>query len=98
MKKGTCFEKRALKISPYQIPFLSVLHQNKDLYNFRKKGQLSIVERNINLNMPCQILCQNLDHYMQIIYQNLDSQHQESLVFVLSIFLIEILLWVDLYS
>ena len=33
----------------YSIPFLRVLHQNKALYNFRKKGQRSIVERNISL-------------------------------------------------
>ena len=50
------------------------------------------------LNMPCKILCQNLDRYIQILNQNLDSQHQELLVIVLSIFLIEILLWVDLCS
>ena len=24
--------------SPYSIPFLSALHQNKALYNFRKRG------------------------------------------------------------
>ena len=44
--------------------------------------------------MPCETFCQNLDHYIQIICQNLDSQHQESLVIILSIlsiFLIEIL-------
>ena len=35
--------------SPHSIPFLSVLHQNKALYNFRKRGQRSIVERNIGL-------------------------------------------------
>ena len=49
MKKSTFFEKRAPKISPYSISFLSFLHQSKALYNFRKKGQLSIVERNIDL-------------------------------------------------
>ena len=36
-------------MSFYSIPFLSVLHQNKALYNFRKTGQRSIVERNIGL-------------------------------------------------
>ena len=51
MKKGTFFEKGAPKISPspYSISFLSVLHQNKTLYNFPKRGQRSIVERNIDL-------------------------------------------------
>ena len=39
--KVTFFEKRAtniLPIAPYSIPFLSVLHQNKALYNFLKRG------------------------------------------------------------
>ena len=31
---------------PYSVPFLSVLHQNKALYNFHKRGQISIVECN----------------------------------------------------
>ena len=41
MKKGHFFEKKASKTSSpsYSIPFLSVLHQNKDLYKFRKRGQ-----------------------------------------------------------
>ena len=37
------FLKKGLKISPlsshYSIPFLSVLHQNKALHNFRTRGQ-----------------------------------------------------------
>ena len=49
MKKGTFFEKRVQKSPPYSIPFLNVLHQNKALYNFCKKEQLSIVERKIDL-------------------------------------------------
>ena len=57
MKKGHFFEKRALFLKKghqnfhpsYSIPFLSVLHHNKALYNFRKRGQHSIVERNIGL-------------------------------------------------
>ena len=36
-------------IPPYSIPSLSVLHQNKALYNFHERGQRSIVERNIGL-------------------------------------------------
>ena len=43
-------KKRAPKISPpYSIPFLSVLHQNKALHNFRKRVQPSIVKGNIGL-------------------------------------------------
>ena len=38
-----------MKNGPYSTPFLSVLHQNKAIHNFRKKGQRSIVERNIGL-------------------------------------------------
>ena len=34
---------------PYSIPFISVLHRNKALYNFRKRWQHSIVEHNIGL-------------------------------------------------
>ena len=49
MKNSTFFEKRAPKISPYSVPFLIVLHQIKALYNFRKKGRLSIVERKVDL-------------------------------------------------
>ena len=43
MKKGHLFEKKAPRIlpSPYSIPFLSVLHQNKALYSFHKRGQRS---------------------------------------------------------
>ena len=43
-EKRHFFEKRPLKISPspYSIPFLSVLHQNKALYNFHKRGQHSL--------------------------------------------------------
>ena len=48
-KRALFFQKRTPKISPYSIPFLSVLHQNKALYDFWKKWQLSIVERNIGL-------------------------------------------------
>ena len=49
MKKGTFFEKRVQKSPPYSIPFVSVLHQNKTLYNFRKKEQLSRAERTMDL-------------------------------------------------
>ena len=58
MKKGTFLKKKHKKFHasrpprpppPYSIPFLSVLHQNKALHNFHKRGQRSIVERNIGL-------------------------------------------------
>ena len=51
MKKGTFLKKGHQKYPrpPYSIPFLSFSHQNKALYNFRKKGQRSIVERSIGL-------------------------------------------------
>ena len=51
-EKNTFFEIRAPKISPtpYSITFLSVLHQNKALYNSCKGGQHLIVERNIGLD------------------------------------------------
>ena len=44
-------DKKGIKHPPfvYSIPFLSVLHQNKALYNFRKSCQDSIAERNIGL-------------------------------------------------
>ena len=40
------FEKKGPKIftTPYSIPFLNVLHQNKVLYNFHKRRQHSIVK------------------------------------------------------
>ena len=40
-KKGTLFEKREHRnfTTPYSIPFLNVLHQNKALHIFHKRGQ-----------------------------------------------------------
>ena len=40
-KKGTFFQKKGTNnfIIPYLILFLRVLHQNKALHNFHKKGQ-----------------------------------------------------------
>ena len=50
-EKGAVFLKKGPQIlhlaPPYSIPFLSVLYQI--LYNFRKRGQRSIVECNISL-------------------------------------------------
>ena len=43
------FLKKEQPLAPYSIPFLSVLHRNKALYNFLKRGQCSIVDRNIGL-------------------------------------------------
>ena len=50
-RKGTFFNKRPQKFhpAPYSIPFLSALHQNKVLHNFRRRGQRSILECNIGL-------------------------------------------------
>ena len=41
------FEKKGTKnlTTPYSIPFLSVLHQNKALHNFHKRGQRPTVGR-----------------------------------------------------
>ena len=51
MKKDNLFEKGAQKAPPppYSSPLLSVLHQKKALDTFHKRGQRSIVERNIDL-------------------------------------------------
>ena len=51
MKKDTLFEERASKSPPppYSSPLLSVLHQKKALDTSHKRGQCSIVERNIGL-------------------------------------------------
>ena len=50
-KKGIFFEKRVPEIShtPYSIPFLGVLHQNKALNNFQERGHHSIVKCNTGL-------------------------------------------------
>ena len=53
MKKERFFYKKGTKNLPpplpYSIPFLSVFHQNKNLHNFLKRGQRSIVELSIGL-------------------------------------------------
>ena len=46
MKKG---HHKFDTLSPHSIPFLSVLHQNEALYDFRKRGQHLTVERNISV-------------------------------------------------
>ena len=98
IKKGTFFEKRSPKISPYSILFLSVLHQNKTLYNFLKKRQLSIVECNIDLKY---VLYRFFVKPTSLYIDSLSKPRQSAsgiLVIVMSIFLIEILLRVDLCS
>ena len=52
MKKRALFLKKAYKIfhPSYSIPILSFLHQNKALYNFRKRRQCSIVKSSIERN------------------------------------------------
>ena len=55
MKKSTFYKKGHFIFHPsYLISFLSALHQNKALYNFRKRGQRSIVKRNIERNIGLQ--------------------------------------------
>ena len=50
MKKGPFWNKGSQKSpSPNSTPFLSALHQNKALYNFRTRVHRSIVERNVGL-------------------------------------------------
>ena len=41
MKLGICLKKKGTKnfSTPYSIPFLNVLHQNKALHNFHKREQ-----------------------------------------------------------
>ena len=48
LKKGT-FLKKSSALPLFPIPFLNVLRQNKTLRNFSKRGQHSIVKRNIGL-------------------------------------------------
>ena len=54
-EKRMLLKKMPLNILPHPspisnaIPFLSVLHQNKALHSFCKRGQCSIVEHNIGL-------------------------------------------------
>ena len=50
-ERALLFEKRAPKnLTPnHSIPFLSVLHQNKALHSFCKRGQRSTVNYNIGL-------------------------------------------------
>ena len=46
-KTGAIFEKKDPQnlTTPYSIPFLSVLHQNKALHNFKKMAQRPIAGR-----------------------------------------------------
>ena len=53
MKKGT---KNFTPLPPrYSIPFLSVLGQNKALFDFHKRGHRLIVERNIGLEFSIPV-------------------------------------------
>ena len=51
-KKGTFLKKNATKTLPPHLksPFLSVLHQNKALHNFHKRGQHSILRHKKGLD------------------------------------------------
>ena len=59
-KKSTFYAKKGdqpLPYPPYSIPFLSVLHQNKALHNFRKSEQYSIgVEYALSTTFPIKSL------------------------------------------
>ena len=59
-KRGLFLKKRPQKFlsALYSISFLSVLHHNKALLNFHKRGQRWIVERSIGLEYAL-ILCVN---------------------------------------
>ena len=54
MKKGTK-NFTPLPPPPYSIPFLSVLGQNKALFDFHKRGHRLIVERNIGLEFSIPV-------------------------------------------
>ena len=48
-KKGTLKKKKKKKstknfITPYLLPFLSVLYQNKALHNFQKRGSIQLLD------------------------------------------------------
>ena len=47
VKMSIFFQKKGTKIftTPYSIPFVRVLHENKALHNFHKRGQCPIVGR-----------------------------------------------------
>ena len=68
MKKGT----KNYPPSPYSISFLSALHQNKALYNFRKRGQHSIVKCSVGPEYALYIVndtaCQQQEALKKIFY------------------------------
>ena len=48
-------KKKTKIFPPYSIPFLSVLHRNKTLYSFCKRGKRSVVKYNIDLDYTLYI-------------------------------------------
>ena len=54
--KKEIFLKNIPAPSPYSIPFLKVLYQNKTLHNFPKSGQHSIVKRNIGVEYALNMI------------------------------------------
>ena len=54
LKKGHQKGTKNFTPPPYSISFLSVLHQNKALYNFCKRWQYSIVKHNTSLEYALQ--------------------------------------------
>ena len=60
MKKGIFLKKSPTPPpSPYSIPFLKVLYQNKTLHNSPKGGQHSIVKRNVGLEYALNTIQKN---------------------------------------
>ena len=62
-KKGTFLEKDTKSFTtPYSIPFLSVLHQNKALHKFHKTGQQPIARNIKGLNKGRTIFSNHNDN------------------------------------
>ena len=88
VRKGTFFEKRTLDTKnvtplPYSIPFLSVLHRNKALHNFRKNGQRSIVERDIGLEYA--LLVASNSHISTTLFHSLWKNVYDSKCYALAV-------------
>ena len=67
----------------YWIPFLSVLHRNKALFNFRKRGQRSIVQRNVGLEYA-QLVASN-SHISTTLSHTLWKNVNDSKSYVLAV-------------
>ena len=81
LKKG--HQKFYTPLLPYSIPFLRVLRQNKALYNFCKRRQRSIVERNIGLEYT--LLVASNSHISTILSHPLWKNVNDSKSYVLAV-------------